>query len=76
MKIRHSLYGGLIVGAIISIVAYFGTIQYAGFEITQGLFLILIFALISGVGGYIAKSWGKPIQKTMSIFKRFKNEKN
>ena len=69
IKIRYSIYEGLIVGVIISIVAYFGTLPSARIEITQELFLILIFALLSGVGGYIAKSWGKPIQKAMTILK-------
>jgi hypothetical protein len=50
------------VGALISIP---GLVSQIGFV----LFALVLFALISGVGGYIAKSWGEPIQKTLSLFK-------
>jgi len=62
MKIRYGVYEGLVVGALISIP---GLVSQIGFV----LFALVLFALISGVGGYIAKSWGEPIQKTLSLFK-------
>lgn len=68
MKIRYSIYEGLVVGVLISIPELISQIGFV-------LFALVLFSLISGVGGYIAKSWGEPIQKTMSIIKRFKNEK-
>ena len=63
MKIRYSIYEGLIGGALISIPGLASQIYIVPF-------VMVFFSLISGVGGYIAKSWGKPIQKTLSVFKR------
>jgi hypothetical protein len=70
-KIQYGFYEGIILGIITSITSYVGTLYVPGaqFDIFQGIFMVIMFALISSIGGYIAKSWGEPIQKTLSIFK-------
>lgn len=64
-KIRYGSYEGVILGIITSIISYSGTLYVPGiqFDIFQGIAIIIIFALISSIGGYIGKSWNKPIQK-------------
>lgn len=76
MKIWYSSCEGVILGIITSITSYSGTfyVQGAQFDIFPGIFVVIIFALISSIGGYIAKSWGEPIQKTLSIFKKGDND--
>jgi hypothetical protein len=71
MKIRYSLYEGLVLGVLV----YINEVINQVYNIEFLIFVIILSALISGIGGYLAKSWGKPIQKTRSIFKRFKKEK-
>jgi MFS family permease len=73
-KIRYGSCEGVILGIITLITSYAGTLYVPGaqFDIFQGIFMIVMFALISSIGGYIAKSWGEPIQKTLSIFKGLK----
>lgn len=70
-KIRYSLYEGIILGLLFFIPGLISQI----YDMGSTIFAVILFALMGGVGGYIGKSWEKPIQKTMSIFKRFKNEK-
>ncbi len=71
VKIRYSLYEGLIFGVLLQIIGYLGSnyMQSIQFNIFQVLLVILLPALISVIGGYIAKSWGKPVQKTLSLKK-------
>lgn len=77
MKIMYSSCEGAILGIIISITSYSGTFYVPGaqFDIFQGIVMVIMFALISSIGGYIAKSWGKPIQKTKALLKGDKNKK-
>ena len=68
MKIRYSIYEGIIMGVLVFIPGLISQM----YDIWFSLFALVFFSLISGVGGYIAKSWGKPIQKTVSILKKDK----
>ena len=66
-KIRYGFCEGIILGIITSITSYVGTLYVPGaqFDIFQGIFMVIMFALISSIGGYIAKSWGRTNSKNI-----------